>query len=136
MGHVGAVTAGCLAALGHEILAIDTDPLVAAGISAGIAPVREPGLDELFRAAAQSGRLRAASYAEVARIGVDAIMVCVGSPARADGSLDLWLRRPGRGAAEKCFRGERPRLIDIRLSPQWAAAANAYRWCHAPEPLR
>ena len=89
MGHVGAVTAGCLAALGHEILAIDTDPLVVAGISAGIAPVREPGLDELFREAAQSGRLRPASYAELARIGVDAILVCVGSPARADGSLDL-----------------------------------------------
>ena len=106
MGHVGSVTAAGLVALGHEILAVDTDPLVMAGISAGIAPVREPGLDELFREAAQSGRLPPASYAELARIGV---LVCVGSPALADGSLDV----TGAPTFETSFRtAEATKLMD------------------------
>jgi UDPglucose 6-dehydrogenase len=46
--HLGSVTAACLAEAGNEVIGIDPDPNVIAGLIEGRPPVYEPGLAELI----------------------------------------------------------------------------------------
>lgn len=64
---MGTVTAGCLAAAGHEVIGLDEDESVIGGLKAGELPVSEPGLQEMIRAETASGRLRfSTSFEEAA----------------------------------------------------------------------
>jgi UDPglucose 6-dehydrogenase len=47
--HLGSVIAACLAQAGNEVIGIDPDPQVVAGLSAGRPPISEPGLERLMR---------------------------------------------------------------------------------------
>ena len=49
LGYVGAVTAGCLAMQGHRIIGVDVQLQKVDAFSAGIPPIIEPGLDDLFK---------------------------------------------------------------------------------------
>jgi UDPglucose 6-dehydrogenase len=85
-GYVGATLAGCLADLGHEVTAVDTDPAVVERIEQGAPPMAEPGLGELYDAHADE-RIRATTdYAAVRE--TDVSFVTVQTPAREDGSID------------------------------------------------
>ncbi len=57
-GYVGAVTASCLAWLGHEVCGLDSDAIRAAQLNEGQVPFFEPGLSELLGAARATGRLQ------------------------------------------------------------------------------
>src|SRR5437879_2905854 len=46
--HLGSVVAAGLAALGHEVWVTDLSDAAVAQLSSGVAPVREPGLDDLI----------------------------------------------------------------------------------------
>ena len=56
--HLGSVTAACLAAAGHHVVAYDADPQIISNLRAGKLPLAEPGLDDLISREATSGRLR------------------------------------------------------------------------------
>jgi GDP-mannose 6-dehydrogenase len=88
LGYVGAVTAGCLARLGREVIGVDTDPIKVEAIAAGTSPVSEPHLDELLHDAVDHGRLRVAQLSEAVE-QADVVMVAVGTPSRPSGALDL-----------------------------------------------
>jgi UDPglucose 6-dehydrogenase len=62
--HQGAVTAAGLAELGHQVIGADFDAARVAALSAGVAPVFEPGLEELLRRGLSSGHLRFARLDE------------------------------------------------------------------------
>jgi UDPglucose 6-dehydrogenase len=51
------VTAACLAALGHEVVGLDFDGPTIANLRNGVAPVFEPGLEEMIQAGLASGKL-------------------------------------------------------------------------------
>ena len=88
-GYLGLTHAVCLAELGHDVLAVDTDGRKVAQAAGGTAPFFEPGLEELMRKQLEAGRLRfTTSHAEAARFG-DIHFLCVGTPQAADGSADL-----------------------------------------------
>lgn len=55
--HLGSVTAACLASMGHEVLGLDTDTAVVAGLKSGKPPIFEPGLEALVRTDLDAGRL-------------------------------------------------------------------------------
>jgi UDPglucose 6-dehydrogenase len=85
-GYVGAVHAACMAGIGHEVLGVDVDAERVAALSAGRAPLREPGLDALLADGVAAGRLRfTTSLADAAR-RADVHFVCVGTPQRPDGA--------------------------------------------------
>jgi UDPglucose 6-dehydrogenase len=64
--HLGLVTAACLAAAGHDVLALADDREEADALANGALPISEPGLDDLFASGLASGRLRvSADLAEV-----------------------------------------------------------------------
>jgi len=47
--HLGTVTAACLAKVGHDVVGVDSDKTVVAGLLNGKPPVSEPGLEELVK---------------------------------------------------------------------------------------
>ena len=57
-GYLGATHAACMAELGHEVLAMDSDAAKVAALQSGRAPFFEPGLDTLLKRHTVSGRLR------------------------------------------------------------------------------
>lgn len=78
-GYLGAVHAAAMAALGHDVVGVDTDPARLDALRAGVAPFFEPGLDELLATATASGRLSFASDPSAAA-GARIHFLAVGTP--------------------------------------------------------
>jgi GDP-mannose 6-dehydrogenase len=89
LGYVGAVTAACLAELGHTVVGVDVDRQKVDEIEAGRTPIVEPRLEELVAAGRKSGRLQVTTDLAGALRACDIVMVCVGTPARSDGTVNL-----------------------------------------------
>jgi GDP-mannose 6-dehydrogenase len=89
LGYVGSVSAASFAADGHEVIGVDVNPDKVAAVSAGRSPIVEPGLDALLQQGAEKGRLRATTSTEEAVRSTDLSLICVGTPSRKNGSLDL-----------------------------------------------
>jgi UDPglucose 6-dehydrogenase len=88
-GHVGLVTAACLARVGHDVVANDDDQAKLELLAAGRPWFHEPGLPQLVAETVAAGRLRfTADKAEAVRHG-QVIFICVGTPSRGDGSPNL-----------------------------------------------
>ena len=80
-GYLGVVHAACMADLGHTVIAIDTDAAKVESLSRGVAPMFEPGLDELLAKVLPTGRLRFTTDYAQAR-DADVHFICVGTPQR------------------------------------------------------
>ena len=88
LGYVGVVTAGCFARDGHFVVGVDVSAAKVAELNGGRSPILERGVPEIVQAAVAQGRLSATTTPSEALAGVDMAFVCVGTPSRADGSLD------------------------------------------------
>ena len=89
LGYVGTVSAASLAADGHTVIGVDVNPDKVAAVNAGRSPIVEPGLDELLASGVASGHLRATTDSAEAVQATEASLLCVGTPSRRNGSLDL-----------------------------------------------
>lgn len=89
LGYVGAVTAGCLAELGHGIIGADVQQAKVDAFNRGFSPIIEPELDDLLQTAKREGRLSATTHAEEAVAQSDASIICVGTPSLESGRLNL-----------------------------------------------
>jgi GDP-mannose 6-dehydrogenase len=89
LGYVGAVTAGCLTEQGHHVIGVDIQAQKVHDFNRGQAPIIEPGLDALFWQAYGKGFLKATQKAAEAIAGSDVSLICVGTPCKHNGALDL-----------------------------------------------
>jgi GDP-mannose 6-dehydrogenase len=89
LGYVGSVSAGCLAALGHEVIGVDVNPMKVDMINAGQSPVIETGMDALIAEGVATSRLQADTRACKAIAATDVSLVSVGTPSDDNGNLDL-----------------------------------------------
>src|SRR5437762_3822985 len=89
LGYVGSVSAASFAADGHTVIGVDVNPGKVATLNEGRSPIVEKGLDELIRENAASGHLRATTSTAEAVNATDLSLICVGTPSRKNGSLDL-----------------------------------------------
>jgi GDP-mannose 6-dehydrogenase len=89
LGYVGSVCSACLADRGHDVVGVDTSDWKVERIRHGESPIVEKGLPELIARAHAAGRLTATTRIAEAMPGADIVLVCVGTPSAADGSLDL-----------------------------------------------
>lgn len=87
LGYVGAVSCGCLAALGHEVIGVDVAPAKVEFVNRGQTPIIESGLAELVAEAVSAGRLRATEDAAAAVAATDAALICVGTPSSPTGGV-------------------------------------------------
>ena len=89
LGYVGCVTAACFSEGGHEVVGVDTNQLKVEIINEGRSPIVEPGVDDLIGRAVKEKRLLATTDPVEAVQDTDLSLVCVGTPGRPNGCLDL-----------------------------------------------
>ena len=89
LGYVGAVSCGCFAHDGMEVIGVDVNPDKVALINAGRAPILEERIGEMISETVATGRLRATTDVEEAVLGTDVSVVSVGTPSNPAGSLNL-----------------------------------------------
>ncbi|MGZ9075060.1 MAG: nucleotide sugar dehydrogenase [Burkholderiaceae bacterium] len=89
LGYVGSVSAACLARDGHDVIGVDLNPQKLELLRSGKAPIVEEGIQELTRAAVESGRLNVTDDASAAVSHTELSFICVGTPSSANGSQDV-----------------------------------------------
>jgi GDP-mannose 6-dehydrogenase len=89
LGYVGCVTAACLAKSGHQVLGVDISPEKVVMVNDAVPPVVEPGLGEVLAEVVWDKRLRAVASTELAIRETDLALICVGTPSRSNGRLDI-----------------------------------------------
>ncbi len=115
LGYVGCVTAACLARAGHQVIGVDINPGKAAMVNGGTSPLVEPGLGELLAEVTAAGRLRATTSTEEGVANSDLALICVGTPSRENGQLDVEaVRRVAEGIGHQLRLHPRPYTVVLR----------------------
>lgn len=86
-GYVGLVTGACFAQLGHTVICVDIDPEKVQKINNQIPPIYEQGLEHLLKT--HKDKITATTEYHRALMNTDMTFLCVGTPSRTDGSLDI-----------------------------------------------
>jgi UDPglucose 6-dehydrogenase len=87
--HLGCVTAACLAAAGEQVVGLDPDPALVAGLNEGRPPLFEPGLAELIVAEQAAGRLAFSTDADAALRDADVLWVTFDTPVNERDEADV-----------------------------------------------
>jgi UDPglucose 6-dehydrogenase len=87
--HQGIVGAACLADLGYDIVAADTNADLIAGLRKGEVPIFEPGLTELTRKGLQNGKLAFTADLAEAVTGAQFVFVMFDTPVDEEDRSDL-----------------------------------------------
>ena len=89
LGYVGCVSAACLAKEGHTVVGVDVSATKVGLINAGQSTIIEDGIRELVSDMRATGRLSATADVGAAVAATEISIICVGTPSRANGSIDL-----------------------------------------------
>ena len=89
LGYVGAVSCGCLAKDGAEVVGVDVNPDKVQLINEGRTPIVEALIGEILADGVRSGRVRATTNVEEAIDATDVSVISVGTPSEPNGSLSL-----------------------------------------------
>jgi UDPglucose 6-dehydrogenase len=101
VGHVGLVTAGVFAELGHTVVGCDHDTAKITSLQQKIVPFYEPELAELIATTVDAGTLTFTTDLAVALEATDVAFVCVGTPSLPGGGADLrYVERVGADVAQ------------------------------------
>ncbi len=88
-GYVGLSTGVGFAVKGNEVVCVDIDEKKVEKINSGIPPIYEPKLDDYLKKVLKEGKLKATTDLKDAVEKTDVSFICVGTPSREDGSIDL-----------------------------------------------
>ncbi|MGC9445160.1 MAG: 2-dehydropantoate 2-reductase N-terminal domain-containing protein [Candidatus Methanospirareceae archaeon] len=100
-GYVGTVTGAGLAELGNEVFFVDFDQDRVSALNAARSSIFEPGLSDLL--VKTQGRISATTdYGEL--LNCDLTFICVGTPSKEDGSIDLGYVRSAAEDISKVLR--------------------------------
>jgi GDP-mannose 6-dehydrogenase len=89
LGYVGCVSAACFAREGFSVVGVDVSEAKVSMVNAGRSTIVEEGIGELVRDMHAARRLRATTDAMEAVGDSSVSLVCVGTPSRSNGSIDL-----------------------------------------------
>jgi GDP-mannose 6-dehydrogenase len=89
LGYVGTVCAACFADRGHQVVGVDKSESKVELIRSGQSPIVEQDIGQLVARGVKSGRLNATLDAADAVAASDVSFICVGTPSRSNGALDL-----------------------------------------------
>ncbi len=89
LGYVGAVSAGCLAEEGHEVIGVDPQQAKVDLINEGRTPIIERDIGDIIERNVAEGRLRATLDVLEAVRHTDISLICVGTPSLGNGHIDL-----------------------------------------------
>jgi GDP-mannose 6-dehydrogenase len=150
LGYVGTVCAACLADRGHDVVGVDKSETKVELIRSGRSPIVERDIDALVRRGVEGGKLSATLDSAAAVAQSDISLVCVGTPSRANGALDLTAVEAVASEIGQAIRAKaEPHTVVMRstvvphttrdvIAPRIAAAAGnvAFSLAFNPEFLR
>lgn len=87
-GYVGSVCAGCLSSRGHNIIVVDVNETKVDLLNRGLSPIVEKELPELLTQSKSKGLISGTTDASKAISESEISLICVGTPSRANGSLN------------------------------------------------
>jgi UDPglucose 6-dehydrogenase len=88
-GYVGLVTGTCFAETGNHVTCVDINAAKIEQMKAGIVPIYEPGLEDLFHRNTAEGRLNFTTSLVEGIAGAKVIFLALPTPPGEDGSADL-----------------------------------------------
>jgi UDPglucose 6-dehydrogenase len=109
-GYVGLTTAVGFASKGHHVTSLDIDQKKVESLRVGKCPIYEPGLSELLNQVMREGRFRAESDPACLSES-DLIFICVGTPSKEDGSIELTQLRQASEDIARNLGGEYPIIV-------------------------
>ena len=89
LGYVGTISAGCHAKDGHDVFGVDIYQPKVEMINEGKSPIIENEIGDIINEVTRRGRLRATNSSHEAVLETDLSIVCVGTPSRDNGNIDL-----------------------------------------------
>jgi len=89
LGYVGCVSSACLADNGHKVMGVDINQTKVDIINSGKSPVVEKDIDGIINRALTADKLIATTAGKEAVKNSEISMICVGTPSKENGSLDL-----------------------------------------------
>lgn len=106
LGYVGCVSAACLAREGHQVIGVDINREKIDTLKGGKSPIIEPELEQIIEVCVRSGSFVPTSDGAHAVKAAEVIMICVGTPSKNNGSIELSqiervVRQVGRFLSEK-----------------------------------
>ena len=112
-GYVG-LTVACLADFGHNVVLIGRTQDKIDLINQGVCPIYEPGLDEILKRSIGKQNLKATNdYNEI--LDSDVVFICVGTPSKEDGSIDLsQIEDASRGVGEKLGKTSKYIVVAVK----------------------
>jgi GDP-mannose 6-dehydrogenase len=117
LGYVGAVSAACLADMGHHVWGVDIDNEKVRIINEGRSPIVEVGLSEKIAQGRQSGRLCGTVNIEEALRETELCFVAVATPSRVNGQIDpAHLFRACKQIAVALLKLRKKQVVVIRSS--------------------
>jgi UDPglucose 6-dehydrogenase len=123
-GHVGLVTCATLAAIGHDVVGVDTDQEKIAKLNNGQSPFFEPGMDDLVAEGIAAGRLSFSTDLAEACRDTEVVFICVGTPPKASGEANLSaVESAARGIAQHATQ----RLVVVEKSTVPAGTSDRLR---------
>ncbi len=87
-GYVGLVTGVCLSHIGHDVICVDNNEEKVKLMQSGQSPIYEPGLSELMKSSAESGRLIFTSDLSKGVSHGEILYIAVGTPPLPTGESD------------------------------------------------
>lgn len=89
LGYVGCVSVGCLSSFGHRVTGVDINEAKVNLINEGKPTIVEKGIDDLIMQGVRAGVLSATTDSIEAVLSSEVSIICVGTPSRKEGQLDL-----------------------------------------------
>ncbi len=86
-GYVGLVSATCFAKLGHNVICVDVDKEKVDKINNGSSPIYEKDLEDILKK--YKNNIHATTSYKEAIEKSDITFICVGTPSKEDGDIDL-----------------------------------------------
>ena len=86
-GYVGLTAGICFAKMGYKVICVDKDKNMIQKLNEGIIPIYEPGLNEFLKKYRKNIEFTTDSKEAINKSEI--IFVCVGTPSKKDGSIDM-----------------------------------------------
>ncbi|MGA1794004.1 MAG: UDP-glucose dehydrogenase family protein [Thermoplasmatota archaeon] len=115
-GYVGLTTGIALAELGNRVVLVDVIPQKLKSIMSGKAPFYEPGLDDILKKHIREGNITTTMDTGSAVMDTDITFITVGTPSRADGSMDDTFIRSASSSIGEALRSKGPRHVVVMKS--------------------
>ena len=111
-GYVGLVTGTCLAEFGHQVICIDIDQTKVDSINKGISPIYEKGLSKLLKK--NKKKIHATTDISSAIKKSDITFICLGTPSKKDGSIDLSFIKKGSVEIGKNLKEKKWHVVVVK----------------------